>query len=58
MRGRAVSSIRSRFPEREDGQGMVEYGLVIALVTVVAIAGLIILGPTVAALFTALGTSV
>jgi len=37
---------------------MVEYGLIIALVAVVAIAGLIIMGPKVADLFTALGTSV
>jgi len=37
---------------------MVEYGLIIALVAVVAIAGLVIMGPKVAALFTALGTSV
>jgi pilus assembly protein Flp/PilA len=52
------SSIRSRFPEREEGQGMVEYGLIITLVSVAAIAGLIILGPKVAAMFTALGASV
>lgn len=58
MKDRIVASIRSRFPEREEGQGMVEYGLIIALVAVVAIAGLIIMGPKVAALFTALGTSV
>jgi pilus assembly protein Flp/PilA len=58
MKDRIVSSIQSRFPEREEGQGMVEYGLIIALVAVVAIAGLIIMGPKVAALFTALGTSV
>jgi len=37
---------------------MVEYGLIIALVAVVAIAGLIILGPQLSSLFTALGSSV
>jgi Flp pilus assembly pilin Flp len=37
---------------------MVEYGLIIALVAVVAIAGLIILGPAVGSLFSSLGTSV
>jgi len=42
----------------QPGQGMVEYGLIIALVAVVAIAGLIIFGPQVSALFTALGSSV
>ena len=53
-----VTLIRSSFSDREEGQGMVEYGLIIALVAVVAIAGLIILGPKVASLFTALGASV
>jgi len=37
---------------------MVEYGLIIALVAVVAIAGLIILGPMLSTLFTSLGSSV
>ena len=40
------------------GQGMVEYGLIIALVAVVAIAGLIILGPKLSDMFSALGSSV
>jgi pilus assembly protein Flp/PilA len=35
----------------EEGQGMVEYGLIIALVAVVAIAGLILLGPKIKELF-------
>ena len=35
------------------GQGMVEYGLIIALVAIVAMAGLIMLGPQVLAQFTA-----
>jgi pilus assembly protein Flp/PilA len=35
----------------EQGQGMVEYGLIIALVAVVAIAGLILLGPKIKTLF-------
>lgn len=55
---RIGSAFRSHVPDRSEGQGMVEYGLIIALVAVVAIAGLIIMGPKVAALFTALGTSV
>jgi pilus assembly protein Flp/PilA len=41
----------------EQGQGMVEYGLIIALVAVVAIAGLIILGPKIKDLFTGIGSS-
>jgi pilus assembly protein Flp/PilA len=35
----------------EQGQGMVEYGLIIALVAVVAIIGLALLGPQIKALF-------
>ena len=55
---RTIATVRNQFPERESGQGMVEYGLIIALVAVVAIAGLIILGPKIATLFTSLGASV
>ena len=36
----------------ENGQGMVEYGLIIALVAVVAIAGLTLLGPRLKTMFT------
>jgi pilus assembly protein Flp/PilA len=36
----------------EEGQGMVEYGLIIALVAVVAIVGLILLGPKIRDMFT------
>ena len=50
--------IQEYVPTKVEGQGMVEYGLIIALVAVVAIAGLIILGPSVSSLFTALGSSV
>jgi pilus assembly protein Flp/PilA len=53
-----VQSIVAHTPARQEGQGMVEYGLIIALVAVVAIAGLIILGPQVASMFTSLGSSV
>lgn len=43
---------------RESAQGLVEYGLIIALVAVLAIAGLIIFGPAVGGLLSSLGTSV
>ena len=43
--------------EAEEGQGMVEYGLIIALVAVVAAATLVLLGPQVAAIFTEIGAS-
>ncbi len=35
----------------EEGQGMVEYGLIIALVAIVVIAALVVLGPKVANIF-------
>ena len=37
--------------EREDGQAMVEYGLILALVSVVAIAALITVGSNVLGVF-------
>ena len=43
---------------RERAQGLVEYGLIIALVAVLAIAGLIIFGPAVSRLLSSLGNSV
>ena len=43
-------------PER--AQGLVEYGLIIALVALVAIAGLIILGPAIGTMFSGMQTSV
>lgn len=55
---RTWTSVRGQFPGRETGQGMVEYGLIITLVAVVAIAGLLILGPKVSDLLTSVGSSV
>jgi Flp pilus assembly pilin Flp len=43
---------------RQEAQGLVEYGLIIALVAVLAIAGLIIFGPAVSALLSRVGGSV
>ncbi len=43
---------------RDRGQGMVEYGLIIALVAVVAIAGLVALGPAIQNLLTSVSSSV
>jgi Flp pilus assembly pilin Flp len=43
---------------RNRAQGLVEYGLIIALVAVLAIAGLIIFGPAVSKLLSSLGGSV
>ncbi len=41
----------------EEGQGMVEYGLIIALVAIVVIAALVILGPKVYNIFMTAGNS-
>ena len=38
--------------QREEGQGLVEYGFIIALVAVVAIVGLVLLGPRLSTMFT------
>jgi len=38
----------------EEGQGMVEYGLILALVAVLAIAGLSLLGPKLSTMFTSI----
>lgn len=42
----------------ESGQGMVEYGLIIALIAVGVIAALVILGPKVAGIFTEISGSI
>ena len=46
------------FMRREQAQGLVEYGLIIALVAVLAIAGLVVFGPAIQALLSNLGGSV
>ena len=43
---------------RECAQGLVEYGLIIALVAVLAIAAIIVFGPAVSSLLSRLGGSV
>jgi pilus assembly protein Flp/PilA len=40
-----------RIFDRDRGQGLVEYALILALVAVVVIAGLILLGPQIASIF-------
>ncbi len=42
----------------EEGQGVVEYGLIIALVAIVVIASLLILGPKIANVFNSAGHTV
>ncbi|QSO49668.1 Flp family type IVb pilin [Alicyclobacillus mengziensis] len=43
--------------QKEEGQSMVEYGLIIALIAVVVIAALVVLGPTIRNLFTSVNTT-
>jgi Flp pilus assembly pilin Flp len=52
---RIIASARTHC---EGAQGLVEYGLIIALVAVLAIAGLIIFGPAVSSLLSNVGGSV
>lgn len=40
----------------ESGQGMVEYGLILGLIAVAAIAALILLGPKISAIFESANT--
>lgn len=37
--------------KRREGQGMAEYALILALVAIIAIAGLVVLGPKVRTIF-------
>lgn len=42
--------------KKEDGQGMVEYALIIAFIAIVVIAGLVVLGPIIRDMFKDVGT--
>jgi pilus assembly protein Flp/PilA len=50
MHSRLIGALRG-----EEGQGLVEYGLIISLVALVAIAGLTILGSDISTFFGGLG---
>lgn len=43
--------IKNLFLLNEDGQGMVEYGLIVGLVALVCIVGLTVLGDTISTIF-------
>ena len=43
---------------REDGQGLAEYALVLALIAIVAIAALVFLGGQISSILTTVGNSV
>lgn len=44
--------------EQEEGQGMAEYGLLLALIAVVVIAVLVLLGPAIASQFSTVASGV
>ena len=44
--------------DREDGQGLAEYALILALIAIVAIAALLILGPAIAGILANVGGSI
>jgi pilus assembly protein Flp/PilA len=46
------------FLKKEDGQGMVEYGLIIGLIAVIVVAALVLLGPKIADLFNNIGNTI
>ena len=46
-----LQSLQTRLEERERGQGMVEYGLIIAAVAIIVIAALFLLGPQISNMF-------
>jgi pilus assembly protein Flp/PilA len=52
-----VRLIRSNVPEREEGQGLVEYGLILAGVSIAALVALFALGPRITDLFNTVGGS-
>jgi len=42
------------FSPKEKGQGLVEYALILVLVSIVVIAALLLLGPSISAIFTSI----
>ena len=48
----------TRLFDREDGQGLAEYALILALIAIVAIVALIFLGSQVSSILNTIGTSI
>jgi pilus assembly protein Flp/PilA len=53
-----VRSFLARFSADEDGQGLAEYALILALIAIVAIVALIFLGGQVSTILSKVGTSI
>jgi pilus assembly protein Flp/PilA len=51
-------AIQQLFAEREEGQGLAEYALILALIAIVAIIALIFLGSQVSQILSTVGNSV
>lgn len=52
MNGKEVNAML--FAQKEKGQGLVEYALILVLVAIVVIAALTLLGPTISGIFTSI----
>jgi pilus assembly protein Flp/PilA len=57
MARRLSTLVRSYVPAREEGQGLVEYGLILAGVSIAALVALFALGPKIKTLFESVGAS-
>ena len=53
-----LQTLVGRLRERQEGQTMAEYALILGGIAVVVIAGILILGPAISDLFTSTGSSV
>jgi Flp pilus assembly pilin Flp len=49
--------LRARLPSRERGQGLMEYGLIISVVSIAAVVLIMAMGPRVASMFSSAGAS-
>lgn len=58
LRPFAEMLLRRLFHEDEDGQTLVEYGLLLALITLVVFAALVLLGPIVSGFFMDMGDTI
>jgi pilus assembly protein Flp/PilA len=52
-----LASLQARIEDRERGQGMVEYGLIIAAVAIAVIVALFALGPKIGSMFSSTAAS-
>ncbi len=50
-------AMKQTVPETEQGQGMVEYGLILAPVAVVAVAALVLMGPQIVSILSSVNAS-